>query len=152
MQDSTWTLQSNEVKKEVSKIIPKVEKLVIDQLESEVLVRSSKEANTSHAVRHFKRQLYKDLVEAYEADKILLDTYGDTIVHNLKDLEMVQMMIKNPPLEQTGGPREVGQEGNPLLPVLQVKRHQVAERTPVQDLRTHKKLLAICSSREVYAI
>ncbi|GKB92294.1 hypothetical protein Tco_0964566 [Tanacetum coccineum] len=39
-----------QVKKEVSKIIPKVEKLVIDQLESEVLVRSSKEANTSHAV------------------------------------------------------------------------------------------------------
>ncbi|GJW30184.1 retrovirus-related pol polyprotein from transposon TNT 1-94 [Tanacetum coccineum] len=38
------------VKKEVSKIIPKVEKLVTDQLESEVLVRSSKEANTSHAV------------------------------------------------------------------------------------------------------
>ncbi|GJT10886.1 hypothetical protein Tco_0471483 [Tanacetum coccineum] len=32
------------------------------------------------------------------------------------------MMMKNPPLEQTGGPKEVGQEGNPLLPVLQVKR------------------------------
>ncbi|GJS87995.1 hypothetical protein Tco_0770631 [Tanacetum coccineum] len=26
-----------------------------------------------------QRQLYKDLVEAYEADKILLDTYGDTV-------------------------------------------------------------------------
>ncbi|GJW98515.1 hypothetical protein Tco_0180323 [Tanacetum coccineum] len=62
------------VKKEVSKIIPKVEKFVNDRLESEVLVRSSKEANSSHA-----RQLYKDLVEAYEADKILLDTYGDTV-------------------------------------------------------------------------
>ncbi|GJV58304.1 hypothetical protein Tco_1459309 [Tanacetum coccineum] len=39
-----------QVKKEVSKITPKIEKLVIEQLESEVLVRSSKEANTSHAV------------------------------------------------------------------------------------------------------
>ncbi|GJW00189.1 gag-pol polyprotein [Tanacetum coccineum] len=39
-----------QVKKEVSKITPKIEKLVTDQLESEVLVRSSKEANTSHAV------------------------------------------------------------------------------------------------------
>ncbi|GJW59457.1 hypothetical protein Tco_0108792 [Tanacetum coccineum] len=38
------------VKKEVSKIIPKVEKFVNDRLESEVLVRSSKEANSSHAV------------------------------------------------------------------------------------------------------
>ncbi|GJX84283.1 hypothetical protein Tco_0335057 [Tanacetum coccineum] len=39
----------------------------------------------------------------------------------LKDLEMGQMMMKNPPLEQTGGPKEDGQERNPLLPVLQVK-------------------------------
>ncbi|GKA07898.1 hypothetical protein Tco_0687229 [Tanacetum coccineum] len=93
-----------QVKKEVSKITPKIEKLVIDQLESEVLVRSSKEANTSHAVAanlselelkkilidkmeannsinrsDIQRQLYKALVDAYEADKILLDTYGDTV-------------------------------------------------------------------------
>ncbi|GJY30961.1 hypothetical protein Tco_0414456 [Tanacetum coccineum] len=84
--------------------IPKVEKFVNDRLESEVLVRSSKEANSSHAVAanlselelkkilidkmetnnsinrsDIQRQLYKDLVEAYEADKILLDTYGDTV-------------------------------------------------------------------------
>ncbi|GJU98004.1 hypothetical protein Tco_1327275 [Tanacetum coccineum] len=52
----------------------------------------------------------------------------------LKDLEMVQMMIKNPPLEQTGGPKEEGQEKNPLLPVLQVKRQpRQQERLPVQD-------------------
>ncbi|GJV64570.1 hypothetical protein Tco_1475398 [Tanacetum coccineum] len=93
-----------QVKKEVSKITPKIEKLVTDQLESEVLVRSSKEANTSHAVAanlselelkkilidkmeannsinrsDIQRQLYKALVDAYEADKILLDTYGDTV-------------------------------------------------------------------------
>ncbi|GJR85179.1 hypothetical protein Tco_0209190 [Tanacetum coccineum] len=93
-----------QVKKEVSKIIPKIEKLVTDQLESEVLVRSSKEANTSHAVAanlselelkkilidkmeannsinrsDIQRQLYKSLVDSYEADKILLDTYGDTV-------------------------------------------------------------------------
>ncbi|GJW06868.1 hypothetical protein Tco_1569291 [Tanacetum coccineum] len=93
-----------QVKKEVSKITPKIEKLVNDQLESEVLVRSSKEAKTSHAVAanlselelkkilidkmeannsinrsDIQRQLYKALVDAYEADKILLDTYGDTV-------------------------------------------------------------------------
>ncbi|GKD70178.1 hypothetical protein Tco_1324268, partial [Tanacetum coccineum] len=92
-----------QVKKEVSKITPKIEKLVNEQLESEVLVRSSKEAKTSHAVAaklselelkkilidkmeannsinrsDIQRQLYKVLVDAYEADKILLDTYGDT--------------------------------------------------------------------------
>ncbi|GJY69633.1 hypothetical protein Tco_0472615 [Tanacetum coccineum] len=97
-------MKKEQVKKEVSKITPKIEKLVIDQLESEVLVRSSKEANTSHAVAanlselelkkilidkmeannsinrsDIQRQLYKALVDAYEADKILLDTYGDTV-------------------------------------------------------------------------
>ncbi|GJU93401.1 hypothetical protein Tco_1318157 [Tanacetum coccineum] len=39
-----------QVKKEVSKITPKIKKLVNKQLESEILVRSSKEAKTSHAV------------------------------------------------------------------------------------------------------
>ncbi|GJU34984.1 hypothetical protein Tco_1183338 [Tanacetum coccineum] len=93
-----------QVKSEVSKITPKIEKLVNEQLESEVLVRSSKEAKTSHAVAanlselelkkilidkmeanksinrsDVQRQLYKALVDAYEADKILLDTYGDTV-------------------------------------------------------------------------
>ncbi|GKB73977.1 hypothetical protein Tco_0935389 [Tanacetum coccineum] len=93
-----------QVKSEVLKITPKIEKLVNEQLESEVLVRSSKEAKTSHAVAanlselelkkilidkmeanksisrsDIQRQLYKALVDAYEADKILLDTYGDTV-------------------------------------------------------------------------
>ncbi|GJV80161.1 ribonuclease H-like domain-containing protein [Tanacetum coccineum] len=102
--DGMKKIIKEQVKKEVSKIIPKVEKLVTDQLESEVLVRSSKEANTSHAVAanlselelkkilidkmeannsinrsDIQRQLYKALVEAYEADQILLDTYGDTV-------------------------------------------------------------------------
>ncbi|GJW89979.1 hypothetical protein Tco_0167532 [Tanacetum coccineum] len=102
--DGMKKIIKEQVKKEVSKIIPKVEKLVTDQLESEVLVRSSKEANSSHAVAanlselelkkilidkmeanksinrsEIQRQLYKALVEAYEADKILLDTYGDTV-------------------------------------------------------------------------
>ncbi|GJT80410.1 hypothetical protein Tco_1054752 [Tanacetum coccineum] len=93
-----------QVKSDVSNITPQIEKLVNEQLESEVLVRSSKEAKTSHAVAanlselelkkilidkmeannsinrsDIQRQLYKALVDAYEADKILLDTYGDTV-------------------------------------------------------------------------
>ncbi|GJY84523.1 hypothetical protein Tco_0497899 [Tanacetum coccineum] len=92
------------LKSEVSKITPKIKKIVNEQLESEVLVRSSKEAKTSHAIAanlsklelkkilidkmeanksinrsDIQRQLYKALVDAYEADKILLDTYGDTV-------------------------------------------------------------------------
>ncbi|GKC34420.1 hypothetical protein Tco_1046804, partial [Tanacetum coccineum] len=93
-----------QVKSEVSKITLKIKKLVNEQLEYEVLVRSSKESKTSHAVAanlselelkkilidkmeaynyinrsDTQRQLYKALVDAYEAEKILLDTYGDMV-------------------------------------------------------------------------
>ncbi|GKG03905.1 hypothetical protein Tco_0314292 [Tanacetum coccineum] len=37
------------------------------------------EANNSINRSDIQRQFYKALVEAYEADKILLDTYGDTV-------------------------------------------------------------------------
>ncbi|GKG03780.1 hypothetical protein Tco_0314167 [Tanacetum coccineum] len=37
------------------------------------------EANNSINRSDIQRQLYKALVDAYEADKILLDTYGDTV-------------------------------------------------------------------------
>ncbi|GKD04495.1 hypothetical protein Tco_1179469, partial [Tanacetum coccineum] len=93
-----------QVKAQVSKILPKIEKLVNDQLQSEVLIRSLNEAKTSHAVAaklselelkkilidkmeanksvdmtNIQKNLYKALVEAYEADKDILDAYGDTV-------------------------------------------------------------------------
>ncbi|GJW08646.1 hypothetical protein Tco_1571069, partial [Tanacetum coccineum] len=92
------------VKKEVSKILPRIEKLVNEQLESEVLIRSSHEAKSTHAVAanlselelkkilidkmesnksidrsDEQKNLYKALVDAYAADKDLLDAYGDTV-------------------------------------------------------------------------
>ncbi|GJW93703.1 hypothetical protein Tco_0173375 [Tanacetum coccineum] len=48
-----------QVKAQVSKILPRIEKTVNEQLEAE--------------------NLYKALVEAYESDKLILDTYGDTV-------------------------------------------------------------------------
>ncbi|GJZ95255.1 hypothetical protein Tco_0667458 [Tanacetum coccineum] len=72
--DGMKKIIKEQVKKEVSKIIPKVEKFVNDRHESEDLCDQTNEANTL-----MLDQLYKDLVEAYEADKILLDTYGDTV-------------------------------------------------------------------------
>nr|GEV86574.1 hypothetical protein [Tanacetum cinerariifolium] len=92
-----------QVKVQVSKILPKIEKTVNEQLEAEVLTRSSNSSKTSYAVatdlsemelkniliekmesnksiHRFdeQRNLYKALVKAYESDKIILDTYGDT--------------------------------------------------------------------------
>nr|GEX92670.1 hypothetical protein [Tanacetum cinerariifolium] len=81
-----------------------IEKNVNEQLEVEVLTRSSNSSNTSYAVAadlskmglkkiliekmesnksinrsDEQRNLYKAIVEAYESDKIILDTYGDKV-------------------------------------------------------------------------
>nr|GEW30520.1 hypothetical protein [Tanacetum cinerariifolium] len=93
-----------QVKVQVSKILSKIEQTVNEQLEAEVLTRSSNSSKTSYVVdadlsemelkkiliekiegnksihrSNEQRNLYKALVEAYESDKIILDTYGDTV-------------------------------------------------------------------------
>nr|GFA16571.1 hypothetical protein [Tanacetum cinerariifolium] len=92
------------VKVQVSKILPKIEKIMNEQLEAKVLTRSSNSSKTSYAMAadllkmelkkiliekmesnksiqrsDEQRNLYKALVDAYESDKIILDTYGDTV-------------------------------------------------------------------------
>ncbi|GKE71664.1 hypothetical protein Tco_1529736, partial [Tanacetum coccineum] len=82
----------------------KIEKTVNEQLEAEVLSCSSNESKTSHAVAanlselelkkilidnmesnksihisNEQKNLYKALVDAYESDKLILNTYGDTV-------------------------------------------------------------------------
>nr|GEV64516.1 hypothetical protein [Tanacetum cinerariifolium] len=93
-----------QVKVQVSKILPKIEQTVNEQLEAKVLTRSSNSSKTSYVVAadlsemelkkiliekiegnksihrsNEQRNLYKALVEAYESDKIILDTYGETV-------------------------------------------------------------------------
>ncbi|GKA29450.1 hypothetical protein Tco_0715695 [Tanacetum coccineum] len=92
-----------QVKGQVSKILLKIEKTVNEQLEAEVLNRSSNESKKSQVVAanlselelkkilidkmernksihrsDEQKNLYKALVDAYKSDKIILDTYGDT--------------------------------------------------------------------------
>nr|GEY92498.1 hypothetical protein [Tanacetum cinerariifolium] len=55
-----------QVKAQVYKIFPRIEQAVNEQLEAEVLTRSSHSSRTSYAV-------------AAESDKIILDTYGETV-------------------------------------------------------------------------
>nr|GEZ65013.1 hypothetical protein [Tanacetum cinerariifolium] len=94
----------DQVKVQVSKILPKIEKTMNEQLEAEVLIRSSNSSKTSYAVAadlsemELKKiliekmennksiyrsdeqmNLYKALVEAYKSDKIILDTYRDIV-------------------------------------------------------------------------
>nr|GEZ40715.1 hypothetical protein [Tanacetum cinerariifolium] len=93
-----------QVKVQVSKILPKIKQIVNEQLEVEVLTWSFNSSKTSYVVAanlselelkkiliekmegnksiqrsNEQRNLYKALVEAYESDKIILDTYGDTV-------------------------------------------------------------------------
>nr|GEW96558.1 hypothetical protein [Tanacetum cinerariifolium] len=93
-----------QAKEQVSKILLRIEKQVNEQLEAKVLTCSSNEAKTSHAVAanlskvnlkkilidkmesnksiHQSVQhktLYKELIDAHENDKVILDTYGDTV-------------------------------------------------------------------------
>nr|GEV49872.1 hypothetical protein [Tanacetum cinerariifolium] len=93
-----------QVKAQVSKILPRIKQAVNEQLEAEVLTRSSHSSRTSYAVvadlsemelkkiliekmegnksiqrSDEQRNLYKALVDAYESDKIILDTYRETV-------------------------------------------------------------------------
>nr|GEV13332.1 hypothetical protein [Tanacetum cinerariifolium] len=95
----------SQVKEQVSRILPRIEKSVNAQLEAEVLTRSSHSSRTSYAVvadlskielkkiliekmegnksiqrSDKQRNLYKALVDAYEADKTILDSYGETTI------------------------------------------------------------------------
>nr|GFC37071.1 hypothetical protein [Tanacetum cinerariifolium] len=93
-----------QVKVQVSKILPKIEKTVNEQLKAEVLTRSSNSSNTSDVVAanlfelelkkiliekiesnksihrsDQQRNLYKALMDTYECDNSILDTYGDSV-------------------------------------------------------------------------
>nr|GFB97174.1 hypothetical protein [Tanacetum cinerariifolium] len=95
----------SQVKEQVLRILPRIEEFVNAQLEAEVLTRSSHSSRTSYAVaadltemelkkiliekmegnksiQRFdeQRNLYKALVDAYEADKTILESYGDTAI------------------------------------------------------------------------
>nr|GEY80570.1 hypothetical protein [Tanacetum cinerariifolium] len=95
----------SQVKAQVTRILPRIEESMNAQLEAEVLTRSSHSSRTSYAVaadlsemelkkiiidkmegnksiqRSDKQQnLYKALVEAYDADKTILDSYGESAI------------------------------------------------------------------------
>ncbi|GKG12627.1 hypothetical protein Tco_0346864, partial [Tanacetum coccineum] len=60
-----------QVKEQVSKILPRIEKSVNEQLQAKVLIRSSNEAKTSHAVAAnlSELELKKILIDKMENNK-----------------------------------------------------------------------------------
>nr|GFB11319.1 hypothetical protein [Tanacetum cinerariifolium] len=95
----------NQFKEQVSRILPRIEEYANATLEAEVLTRSSHSSRTSYVIAadllemelkkiliekmegnksiqrsDEQRNLYKELVEAYDADKDILDTYGESTI------------------------------------------------------------------------
>nr|GEW01700.1 hypothetical protein [Tanacetum cinerariifolium] len=95
----------SQVKEQVSRILPRIEESVNAQLEAEVLTGSSHSSRTSYTVTAYltemelkkilmekmegnksiqrsdeQRNLYKAFVDAYKADKTILESYGDTAI------------------------------------------------------------------------
>ncbi|GJT91975.1 copia protein [Tanacetum coccineum] len=68
----------------------KLKKILIDKME----------ANKSISRSDIQRHLYKALVDAYEADKILLDTYGDTRRSGKRNLYSTVLQEKRQPRQQ----------------------------------------------------
>nr|GFA51331.1 hypothetical protein [Tanacetum cinerariifolium] len=74
------------VQVQVSKILPRIEQTVNEQLEADLsemelkkIIIEKIEGNKSIQRSDEQRNLYKALVEAYESDKIILDTYRETV-------------------------------------------------------------------------
>nr|GEX28268.1 hypothetical protein [Tanacetum cinerariifolium] len=95
----------SQVKAQVTRILPRIKESVNTQREAEVLTRSSHSSRTSYAVAadlsemelkkiliekmegnksiqlsDEQRNLYKALVEAFDADKTILDAYGESAI------------------------------------------------------------------------
>ncbi|GJW88253.1 hypothetical protein Tco_0163593 [Tanacetum coccineum] len=135
-----------QVKAQVSKILPKIEKTVNEQLEAEVMTRSSTESKTSLAIAAnlSELEIKKILIDKMESNKSIHRSDEQristrhwlkltkvtssfltlmVILSCLKDEEMMRIKIKNPLLDQTGGPREDELEKNMSQPIHQRKRH-----------------------------
>ncbi|GKF07547.1 hypothetical protein Tco_0041771, partial [Tanacetum coccineum] len=109
LDDNIKKIIKEQVKAQVSKILPKIEKTVNEQLEAEVMTCSSTKSKTSFAIAanlselelkkiliekmesnksihrpDEQKNLYKALVDAYESDNLILNTYGDTVLFKRK--------------------------------------------------------------------
>nr|GEY33596.1 hypothetical protein [Tanacetum cinerariifolium] len=153
------------VKVQVFKILPKIEKTVNGQLEAKVLTRASNSSKTSYVVAadlsklevkkiliekiennksihrsDEHRNLYKALVDAYECDKIILDTYGDMVTfkrrHDDEDKD------EEPFAGSDRGLREDEHVKSQSQPVLQRKRHLRPLESLLKGLNLIKRLQA----------
>ncbi|GKB85986.1 hypothetical protein Tco_0958258 [Tanacetum coccineum] len=109
----------------------------LSELELKNIFIDKMEANNSINKLDIQRQLYKALVDAYEADKILLDTYGDTV--HKKGLRRSSCMIKKPSAEQIGGPKEEGSKTHKQSASQSAPVEETMQSTDVFDAPAHQE-------------
>nr|GEU92259.1 copia protein [Tanacetum cinerariifolium] len=88
-----------------------LKKILIEKMESNMSIHRSDE----------QKNLYKALVDAYECDKLILDTYGDTVT--LKRRRDDADKDEEPSAGSNRGLREDEKEKNHCQPVYKMKRH-----------------------------
>nr|GEZ55899.1 hypothetical protein [Tanacetum cinerariifolium] len=136
----------SQVKEQVSSILPRIKEFVNAQLEAEVLTRSSNSSRTSYAVEadltemelkkiliekmegnksiqrsDEQRNLYKALVDAYEADKTILESYGDTSILKRRRGEHESASTLSEPATRSASrkPSTPDRDWNKTLPAIQ---------------------------------
>nr|GFA28040.1 hypothetical protein [Tanacetum cinerariifolium]GFA47017.1 hypothetical protein [Tanacetum cinerariifolium] len=152
-----------QVKEQVSRILPRTEQFVNAQLEAEVLTRSSHSSRTSYAVTAYlsemelkkiliekmegnksiqrsdeQRNLYKALIEAYEADKIILDTYRETVtLKRRRDDESDKDEGPSAGSDRGSKRRREGKEPESASALLQTATRSVGRSTTGSKSRQH---------------
>nr|GEV52619.1 hypothetical protein [Tanacetum cinerariifolium] len=143
-------------------------KTVNEQLEVEVLTRSSNSSKTSYAIAadlsemelkkilikkmegnksihrsNEKRNLYKAFVEAYESDKIILDTYGDTVTLKRRHDDDTDKDEEPSAGSDQGGPKDIEKERSQSQQALQRRKLQGALASQHKGLNLDKRWQAI---------
>nr|GFC16707.1 hypothetical protein [Tanacetum cinerariifolium] len=151
-------LVKNQVKEQVSRILPRIEESVNATLEAKVLTRSSHSSRTSYAIaadlsemeikkiliekmegnksiQRFDEQqnLYKALVEAYEVDKAILDTYGDSTILKRRREDDDQEGPSAGPNQGSKRPKEGGEQASASTPSEKVTKGTGGSTTGFQS-------------------
>nr|GFA90387.1 hypothetical protein [Tanacetum cinerariifolium] len=134
----------SQVHAQVTRILPRIEESVNAQLEAEVLTRSSHSSRTSYVVAadlsemelkkilidkmegnksiqrsDEQRNLYKALVEAYDADTTILESYGESVILKRRREDDDQ---EGPSAGSDRGLRDEEKEGNMHQPALHLNK------------------------------
>nr|GFB32067.1 hypothetical protein [Tanacetum cinerariifolium] len=151
-------LVKNQVKEQVSRILPRIKESVNATLEAEVLTQSSHSSRTSYAIAadlsemeikkiliekmegnksiqrsDEQRNLYKALVEAYEADKAILDTYGDSTILKRRKEDDDQEGPSAGPNQGSKRPKEGGEQASANTPSEKVTKGTGGSTTGFQS-------------------